>query len=53
MNPGYLKPRPPIPSEVDDVVLSDVYGGTGYLVVARKKENHGAKSLTGTDNKCG
>jgi ubiquinone/menaquinone biosynthesis C-methylase UbiE len=37
MNPGYLKPRPPIPSGVEDVVLSDVYGGTGYLVVARKK----------------
>jgi len=37
MNPGYLKSRPSIPPEVVDVMVSDVYGGTGYLVVARKK----------------
>ena len=37
MNPGYLKPRPAIPDSIEDVIVHDVYGGTGYLVVARKK----------------
>jgi ubiquinone/menaquinone biosynthesis C-methylase UbiE len=37
MNPGYLKPRPAIPSSVEDVMVREVYGGTGYLVVAKKK----------------
>jgi ubiquinone/menaquinone biosynthesis C-methylase UbiE len=36
LNPGYLKPRPAIPSGVEEVRLHTVYGGLGYLVVARK-----------------
>ncbi len=37
MNPGYLKPRPPVPEGLCDVVTEAVYGGTGYLVVGRKR----------------
>jgi ubiquinone/menaquinone biosynthesis C-methylase UbiE len=37
LNPGYLKPMPPIPDELVEVVVREVYGGTGYLVVGRKK----------------
>jgi ubiquinone/menaquinone biosynthesis C-methylase UbiE len=37
MNPGYLKPRPPVPAGLRDVTTEAVYGGTAYLVVGRKR----------------
>jgi SAM-dependent methyltransferase len=36
LNPGYLKPRPQIPAGLVNVTEHTVYGGFGYLVVARK-----------------
>ena len=36
INPGFLKPMPKIPDSLRDVKLHEVYGGLGYLVVARK-----------------
>jgi len=37
MNPGYAKPRPVIPDSIYDVKEKEVYGGLGYLVVAKKQ----------------
>ncbi len=37
MNPGYLKPRPPIPDSLDDVKDYKVYNSYGYLIVGIKK----------------
>lgn len=37
MNPGFLKPMPPIPSSVYQVQIHEVYEGHAYLVTARKK----------------
>jgi ubiquinone/menaquinone biosynthesis C-methylase UbiE len=37
MNPGYLKPRPPIPDSIDNVKEYEVYDGYGYLVVGTKR----------------
>ena len=36
MNPGYLRPRPPLPNGLENATISEVYGGTGYLAIARK-----------------
>lgn len=37
MNPGYLKPRPPIPDGFKNVKEYEVYGGYGYLIVGTKE----------------
>lgn len=37
INPGYLKPKPPVPDSVYDVREYEVYAGLAYLVVCRKK----------------
>jgi ubiquinone/menaquinone biosynthesis C-methylase UbiE len=37
MNPGFLKPMPPIPENVYDAQVHEVYDGHAYLVVAKKK----------------
>ena len=36
MNPGFLKPAPGIPETLHEVKVHEVYGGLGYLVVAKK-----------------
>jgi len=36
MNPGFLKPAPAIPGTLHDIKVHEVYGGLGYLVVAKK-----------------
>ena len=36
MNPGFLKPMPTIPNTLHETKLHEVYGGLGYLVVAKK-----------------
>lgn len=37
MNPGYLKNPPPLPKGVCDATEHAVYGGLGYLVVAKRE----------------
>ena len=36
INPGFLKPMPRIPDALHQTKLHEVYGGLGYLVVAKK-----------------
>jgi ubiquinone/menaquinone biosynthesis C-methylase UbiE len=36
LNPGFLKPPPGIPETLHDREIHEVYGGLGYLIVARK-----------------
>ena len=36
LNPGFLKPIPGIPATLHEVKVHEVYGGLGYLVVAKK-----------------
>jgi len=37
MNPGYSRPRLPIPAGLNDTVEHPVYGGYAYLITGRKK----------------
>jgi ubiquinone/menaquinone biosynthesis C-methylase UbiE len=37
MNPGYLKPRPPVPSGLSDVKELEVAAGYGYLIIGTKR----------------
>jgi ubiquinone/menaquinone biosynthesis C-methylase UbiE len=36
MNPGYLKPRPPIPKGLSNIKQLEVSGGYGYLIIGNK-----------------
>ncbi len=36
INPGFTKPRPALPVDVEAAQVHEVYGGLGYLVVARR-----------------
>ena len=36
INPGFLKPIPPMPEGIDNVQVHEVYSGLGYLIVAQK-----------------
>jgi hypothetical protein len=36
LNPGFLKPMPGVPEGLHERKIHEVYGGLGYLVVARK-----------------
>jgi ubiquinone/menaquinone biosynthesis C-methylase UbiE len=36
INPGFVKPRPTTPNGISDIKEHEVYGGLGYLVVARR-----------------
>ncbi len=40
INPGFIKPRPALPAEVEQTQVHEVYGGMGYLVVARRTVAH-------------
>ena len=37
VNPGFLKPMPGIPDSVHETTVHHVYGGLGYLIVAKKR----------------
>lgn len=40
INPGFTKPRPALPAEVEQTQVHEVYGGLGYLVVAQRIVAH-------------
>jgi len=37
INPGFAKPRPPVPETVYNVDTKEVYDGLGYLIIAKKR----------------
>jgi hypothetical protein len=46
LNPGFLKPPPAIPETLHDREIHEVYGGLGYLIVARKNQQVGCTGVT-------